>query len=169
MSNGNAFIVLNLVASPNSELKSGILPQQSSQLRLSRLLTKRSIQTSIFLYLREISARNSMSVAAMMNANLLIYPFTWLFRFFLFVVLSCISYLTVTIIYYLRYHPYARYPGPLWARISPLYALLHAYRGDLHFDVTHCHERYGISLRKSFLPPDDSVDDVLRSCCSIYS
>lgn len=94
-------------------------------------------------------------VALMMNANMLIYPFTWLFQFFLFVVLSCISYLTVTIIYYLRYHPYARYPGPFWARISPLYALLHAYRGDLHLDVTHCHERYGISLNKFLLLPDD--------------
>ena len=46
-------------------------------------------------------------------------------------------------IYNLTYHPYARYPGPIWARASPLYGLLHAYRGDLHLDVARCHEKYG--------------------------
>lgn len=80
----------------------------------------------------------------MMITNLLIHPFTWLFWFILIWVLFCISYLTVVIIYYLEYHPYAGYPGPFWARISPLHALLHAYRGDLHLDVTRCHEKYGM-------------------------
>ena len=84
--------------------------------------------------------------AMMMSRNLIVYPLTWLFWFSLIGVLSSISYLAVTIIYYLRYHPYAEYPGPFWARISPLYALLHAYRGDLHLDVTRCHERYGMPV-----------------------
>ena len=79
-------------------------------------------------------------------ANLLTYSFAWLYWSFLTVVLSCTSCLAVTIIYYIKYHPYARYPGPFWARVSPLYALLHAYRGDLHLDVTRCHERYGMQL-----------------------
>lgn len=82
----------------------------------------------------------------MMITDLLTHPFTWLFMLPIIVLLSCLSYLAVTIIYNLKYHPYARYPGPFLARISPLHALVHAYRGDLHLDVTHCHERYGMPL-----------------------
>lgn len=59
-----------------------------------------------------------------------------------FLVVAGVYFLAVTI-YNLTYHPYERYPGPIWARASPLYALLHAYRGDLHLDVARCHERYG--------------------------
>ena len=81
-----------------------------------------------------------------MSAILLNHSLKWLFWLSIIVVLSCISYLAVTIIYNLKYHPYARYPGPFLARISPLHALLHAYRGDLHLDVTRCHEIYGMSL-----------------------
>ena len=103
-----------------------------------------------------------------MITSLLTYPLVWLFWSSIIVVLSCISYLVVTIIYNLRYHPYAKYPGPFLARISPLHALLHAYRGDLHLDVTRCHERYGVSpfLRVS---PGESVDDMFRQCCPIHS
>ena len=81
-----------------------------------------------------------------MITHLLTHPLAWLFGFALILILSSITYLTGTIIYNLKYHPYARYPGPFWARISPLHALLHAYRGDLHLDVTRCHEKYGIPL-----------------------
>ena len=81
----------------------------------------------------------------MMSTNLSTNPLTWLLWLSIIVGLPCISYLTVTIIYNLKYHPYAKYPGPILARVSPLHALLHAYRGDLHLDVTHCHETYGIS------------------------
>ena len=83
----------------------------------------------------------------MMIMNLLTNPLTWLLWLSIIVGLSCISYLTVTIIYNnLKYHPYAKYPGPFLARLSPLYDLLHAYRGDLHVDVTYSHERYGMSF-----------------------
>ena len=78
-----------------------------------------------------------------MTTHLVTYPLTWLFGFSLLLILSYITYLIGTIIYNLKYHPYASYPGPFWARISPLYSLLHAYRGDLHLDVTRCHEKYG--------------------------
>ena len=77
--------------------------------------------------------------------SLFAYLLRWLCWSSIIVFLSTISYLTVTIIYNLKYHPYAKYPGPFLARISPLHALLHAYRGDLHLDVTRCHERYGMS------------------------
>lgn len=85
-------------------------------------------------------------LAKMTNMGLLIYPLKWLLLCLIALLLCCISYLTVIIIYYLAYYPYARYPGPFWARISPLYALLHAYRGDFHLDVTRCHEKYGMPL-----------------------
>lgn len=41
------------------------------------------------------------------------------------------------------FHPYAKYPGPFLARITPLYSLWHAYIGDLHLDALRCHEEYG--------------------------
>lgn len=47
-------------------------------------------------------------------------------------------------IYLLRFHPYARYPGPLLARLTPFHALWHAHKGDLHLDVLRCHNQYGI-------------------------
>ena len=81
-----------------------------------------------------------------MITSLLTYPLVWLLWSLIIVVLTCISYLTISIIYNLKYHPYAKYPGPFLARISPLHSLLHAYRGDLHLDVTRCHERYGMPL-----------------------
>lgn len=52
-------------------------------------------------------------------------------------------------IYNLYFHPYAAYPGPLWARASPLYALWHAYHGDLHIDTFLCHQKYGSIVRYS--------------------
>lgn len=51
--------------------------------------------------------------------------------------------------YNLHLHPYAAYPGPLWARISPFYALWHAYHGDLHIDTLLCHQKYGPVVRYS--------------------
>ena len=52
-------------------------------------------------------------------------------------------------IYNLYFHPFASYPGPFWARISPLYALWHAYLGDLHIDTLLCHQKYGSVVRYS--------------------
>lgn len=50
-------------------------------------------------------------------------------------------------IYNLWFHPYASYPGPFWARVSPLHALWHAYYGDLHIDTFLCHQKYGPIVR----------------------
>lgn len=60
----------------------------------------------------------------------------------LLLLLSCTIGLAYTI-YNLYFHPYAKYPGPFLARISPFYSLWHAYAGDLHIDVLQCHEKYG--------------------------
>ena len=81
--------------------------------------------------------------------SLMTHFLTWLSWCTLLAVLSCICYLTTIVIYNLKFHPYAKYPGPFLARISPFHALLHAYRGDLHLDVTHCHENYGMQLLSS--------------------
>lgn len=54
-----------------------------------------------------------------------------------------VSYLLVTTLYNLIFHLLARYPGPIWARISPLYAIYHTHRGDIHQSIHRCHEKYG--------------------------
>ena len=57
--------------------------------------------------------------------------------------LAAICYLVGLSVYYYFFHPYAKYPGPLLAKISPVYSLWYAYIGDLHIDVLRCHEKYG--------------------------
>lgn len=57
-----------------------------------------------------------------------------------------VSYLLVTVVYNILFHPLANYPGPFWARISPLYAAYHVYRGDLHQSIHRCYEKYGWSF-----------------------
>lgn len=47
------------------------------------------------------------------------------------------------IFYRLQLHPLARYPGPLWGRISGFRAVYHAFVGDLHLDMLACHQKYG--------------------------
>lgn len=50
-------------------------------------------------------------------------------------------------IYRLSLHPLAKYPGPLLAKVTNLYAVYHAYIGDLHLDMFRCHEMYGDFVR----------------------
>ena len=66
----------------------------------------------------------------------------------LFLMLCC--YCIGLIIYNLSFHPFAKHPGPILARVSPLYALWHAYYGDLHIDVLRCHEQYGTWTPSAF-------------------
>lgn len=37
----------------------------------------------------------------------------------------------------------AKYPGPLLAKLTNLYAAYHAWKGDIHLDIALCHKRYG--------------------------
>lgn len=83
-----------------------------------------------------IPSLNGNNTLALFTGRSLLFATSLLLVLFLFFVLALI-------IYNAQFHPYARYPGPFWARVSPLYALLHAYRGDLHLDVTRCHTVYG--------------------------
>ncbi|KAL6899905.1 cytochrome P450 [Trichoderma evansii] len=48
------------------------------------------------------------------------------------------------IIYQLYFHPLAKYPGPLWAKLSASRRGYHAWLGDLHHDMWECHQKYDI-------------------------
>jgi hypothetical protein len=43
----------------------------------------------------------------------------------------------------LTLHPYAKYPGPLLAKLTSFYATYYAYTGDMHLDIERCHQKYG--------------------------
>ncbi|KAH3956542.1 hypothetical protein HBI56_235830 [Parastagonospora nodorum] len=49
----------------------------------------------------------------------------------------------------LYWHPLSKYPGPLLARLTDLYAAYHAWKGDIHIDMWRQHERYGPIIRYS--------------------
>lgn len=61
----------------------------------------------------------------------------------LFLPAVSLCYVAATCYYNVFLHPYAKFPGPACAKLSPLYALWHAYAGDLHIDVLRCHDEYG--------------------------
>ncbi|KAL3421802.1 cytochrome p450 [Phlyctema vagabunda] len=56
-------------------------------------------------------------------------------------------YIATLVTYRLTFHPLAKYPGPLLARVSNFYAVYHAYRGDIHLDLERCHGKYGHFVR----------------------
>lgn len=71
----------------------------------------------------------------------------------------CFLYTAALCVYRLKFHPYAKYPGPLLAKLTNLYGLYHAYLGDMHVDVWRCHERYGmIKTRRGELPQAEVVE-----------
>ena len=56
-------------------------------------------------------------------------------------------YLSSVVIYRLYFHPLAKYPGPLLARLTDLHQGYHAWKGDRHLEFWRCHERYGDIVR----------------------
>ncbi|KAI0110541.1 cytochrome P450 [Hypoxylon sp. NC0597] len=44
-------------------------------------------------------------------------------------------------------HPLPKYPGPLLAKFTNLYAAYHAWKGDIHIDMWRCHLKYGDRVR----------------------
>ena len=49
------------------------------------------------------------------------------------------------VIYRITFHPLARYPGPLLAKVTDAYAAYHGFCGDIHVDIWKCHAKYGTS------------------------
>lgn len=64
---------------------------------------------------------------------------------------SCVLYLLGLVIYRLTLHPLAKYPGPLFARVSDWYGVYHAWLGDRHLNQYRVHQKYGPMVR---LAPD---------------
>lgn len=50
-------------------------------------------------------------------------------------------------IYRIYFHPLAKYPGPLLAKLTDLYSTYHAWKGDRHLEFWRCHEKYGNVVR----------------------
>ncbi|RAH79464.1 benzoate 4-monooxygenase cytochrome-like protein P450 [Aspergillus japonicus CBS 114.51] len=51
------------------------------------------------------------------------------------------------VIYQVWFHPLAAYPGPFLAKLTDLYSVLHAVRGDRHEDLYRLHQRHGRIVR----------------------
>ncbi|KAK3385963.1 cytochrome P450 [Podospora didyma] len=56
-------------------------------------------------------------------------------------------YTTCLVIYRLYFHPLAKYPGPLLAKLTDGYMLYHASKGDRHLEFWRLHEKYGRFVR----------------------
>ncbi|KAI8631419.1 isotrichodermin C-15 hydroxylase [Xylariaceae sp. FL1651] len=50
-------------------------------------------------------------------------------------------------IYRVFFHPLAKYPGPVLAKITDAHQLYHAWKGDRHLEFWRMHERYGKIVR----------------------
>ncbi|KAF5007898.1 hypothetical protein FDECE_5813 [Fusarium decemcellulare] len=51
------------------------------------------------------------------------------------------------VVYVLYFHPLAKYPGPLLARLTDLYYAYYAWKGDIHLKIYEDHQIYGDFLR----------------------
>ncbi|KFA75826.1 hypothetical protein S40288_01915 [Stachybotrys chartarum IBT 40288] len=60
---------------------------------------------------------------------------------------AAVVYVVSVIIYRLFFHPLAKYPGPLLAKLTDAYQLYHAYKGDRHLEFHRMHEKYGRVVR----------------------
>ncbi|KAF2646386.1 pisatin demethylase [Massarina eburnea CBS 473.64] len=60
-------------------------------------------------------------------------------------------------IYRLYFHPLARFPGPLWSRLTPIPIIWSLLRGRIPFYMKACHDRYGPVVRVS--PNELCFDD----------
>ncbi|KAF2800224.1 cytochrome P450 [Melanomma pulvis-pyrius CBS 109.77] len=71
--------------------------------------------------------------------------------------ISLSVYLFAVGIYRLYFHPLAKYPGPLFARLSPIPITYSLLRGRIPFFVKACHDKYGPVVRVS--PNELCFDD----------
>lgn len=63
------------------------------------------------------------------------------------VLILSFTYLLLLTIYRLAFHPLAKYPGPVLAKITDWYSVYHAWKGDRHLEFWRCHEKYGPVVR----------------------
>ncbi|KAF1844724.1 benzoate 4-monooxygenase cytochrome-like protein P450 [Cucurbitaria berberidis CBS 394.84] len=70
------------------------------------------------------------------------YPSIWLLGTSL-----ALSYVVVTAIYRLHFHPLAKFPGPFWARLTVLPSWWHTRTGDRHIWLYSLQEKYGPEFR----------------------
>lgn len=62
-------------------------------------------------------------------------------------ILGLFTYASTLAIYRVYFHPLAKYPGPLLAKVTDLYQTYHALKGDRHLEFWRCHEKYGNIVR----------------------
>lgn len=60
---------------------------------------------------------------------------------------AALVYVTGVVAYRLFFHPLAKYPGPLLAKVTDAYMLYHAWKGDRHLEFWRLHETYGPIVR----------------------
>lgn len=58
-----------------------------------------------------------------------------------------VLYLAWTIVYRVFFHPLAKYPGPLLAKITNVWQFYHARKGDRHLAFWRLHQKYGHIVR----------------------
>ncbi|KAI0141897.1 isotrichodermin C-15 hydroxylase [Xylariaceae sp. FL1272] len=58
-----------------------------------------------------------------------------------------VGYTICLVVYRVFFHPLAKYPGPLLAKITDAHQLYHAWKGDRHLEYWRMHERYGKIVR----------------------
>lgn len=51
------------------------------------------------------------------------------------------------IVYRVFFHPLAKYPGPVLAKVTDLHQTYHALKGDRHLEFYRCHDKYGPIVR----------------------
>jgi len=65
----------------------------------------------------------------------------------LFVITGGIICISGIAVYRLWLHPVAKYPGPLFGRLTDWYSVLHCAEGDRHVDLLELHRKYGDIVR----------------------
>jgi hypothetical protein len=77
-------------------------------------------------------------------------------------------YLVAVAIYRLYFHPLARFPGPIFARLTPIPCAISLLRGRMPMWVKHCHDKYGPVVRVS--PNELAFDEELAwKVCESFS
>ncbi|KAH8723182.1 benzoate 4-monooxygenase cytochrome P450 [Phaeosphaeriaceae sp. PMI808] len=69
------------------------------------------------------------------------------------------------VIYQVKFHPLAKYPGPFLGKLTNAYAAYHAWKQDIHVDMWRCHQKYGDFVRYG---PDRILVNTVSGMKDIY-